>query len=132
MSTLLKRAKEKYLTEFFNENKDIKKTWIGIKSLVSMKHKNNDTPSITRNDEKYINDRIAIANTFSNFSHQLLRLFSQKSSFQTNPSKPFYQQKNNDSFIITTTNQEKIWKVISSLNINKSCGPNSIPTKIYT
>ena len=64
------------------------------------------------------------------FSHQLLRLFSQKSSFQTNPSKPFYQQKNNDSFIITTTNQEKIWKVISSLNINKSCGPNSIPTKI--
>ena len=40
------------------------------------------------------------------FSHQLLRLFSQKSSFQTNPSKAFYQQKNNDSFIITATNQE--------------------------
>ena len=37
-STLLKRAKEKYFTKFFNENiKNIKKTWIGIKSLVSMK-----------------------------------------------------------------------------------------------
>ena len=39
LSTLLKRAKEKYFTKFFNENmKDIKKTWIGIKSLVSVKH----------------------------------------------------------------------------------------------
>ena len=66
LSTLLKRAKEKYFTEFFNENiKDIKKTWIGIKSLVSMKHKNNDTPSISRNDEKYFNDPMTIANTFN-------------------------------------------------------------------
>ena len=40
LSTLLKRAKEKYFTKFFNENiKNIKKTWIGIKSLVSLKHK---------------------------------------------------------------------------------------------
>ena len=64
------------------------------------------------------------------FSHQLLRLFSQKLSFQTDPSEAFYQQKNNDSFIITATNKEEICKVISSLNISKSCGPNSIPTKI--
>ena len=64
------------------------------------------------------------------FSHQLLRLFSQKLSFQTDPSEAFYQQKNNDSFIITATNKEEICKVISSLNINKSFWPNSIPTKI--
>ena len=64
------------------------------------------------------------------FSHQLLRLVNQKLSFQTNPSNTFCQQKNNGSFIITATNQKEIWKVISSLNISKSCGPNSIPTKI--
>ena len=38
--------------------------------------------------------------------------------------------KNNDSFIITSTNKEEIYKIKSSLNTNKSCGPNSIPTKI--
>ena len=60
-------SKEKYFTKFFNVNiKDIKKTQIGIKSLVSMKRKNNDTPSIIRSDEKYINDPIVIANTFNN------------------------------------------------------------------
>ena len=53
LSTLLKRAKEKYFTNFFNENiKDIKKTWKGIKNLVSMKQKNNDTPSLITKDEK--------------------------------------------------------------------------------
>ena len=56
----------------------------------------------------------------------MLRLFSQKSSSQRNP----LSSKNNNSFIIIATNKEEICKIISSLNINKSCGPNSIPTKI--
>ena len=74
-SKLLKRAKEEYFTKFFNENiKNIKKTWIGIKSLVSVKHKNNDTLSIIRNDEKYINDPISIANTFNNFSTSIAEI----------------------------------------------------------
>ena len=127
LSTLLKRAKEKYFTKFFNENiKNIKKTWIGIKSLVSMKHKNNDTPSIIRNDEKYINDPIAIANTFNNFFTSIAETVQSKNKCF----RSFLSTKNNDSFIITAANKEEICKVISSLNINKSCGPNSIPTKI--
>ena len=45
LSTLLKRANEKYFTNFFSENiKDIKETWKGIKTLVSVMQKNNDTP----------------------------------------------------------------------------------------
>ena len=37
---LFKRTKEYYFSNFFNENiKDIKKTWIGIKTLWSMKQK---------------------------------------------------------------------------------------------
>ena len=34
---------------------------------MSMKLKNNDTPSIIRNDGKHINDPIASSNTFNNF-----------------------------------------------------------------
>ena len=36
----------------------------------------------------------------------------------------------NDSFIITSTYKEEIYKIISSLNTNKSCAPNSILTKV--
>ena len=130
LSTLLKRAKEKYFTKFFNEN--IKnKTWIGIKSLVSMKHKNNDTPSIIRNDEKYINGLIASANIFNNFSTSVAEAVQSKIKFLNKSFRSFLSTKSNDSFIITAENKEDICKaVISSLNINKSCGPNSIPTKI--
>ena len=91
LSTLLKRAKEKYFTKFFNENiKNIKKTWIGIKSLVSMKHKNNDTPSIIRNDEKYINDPIAIANTFNNFFTSIAETVQSKIKFSNKPFRSFF------------------------------------------
>ena len=132
MSTLLERAKEKYFTKFFNENiKNIKKTWIGIKSLVSMKLKNNDTPSIIRNDEKYINGLIASANIFNNFSTSVAEAVQSKIKFLNKSFRSFLSTKSNDSFIITAKNKEDICKaVISSLNINKSCGPNSIPTKI--
>ena len=37
----------------------------------------------------------------------------------------------NDSFIIiTSTNKEEIYKIISSFNTNKSCGPNGISAKV--
>ena len=131
MSKLLKRAKEEYFTKFFNENiKNIEKTSIGIKSLVSMKHKNNETPSIIRNDEKYINDPIAIANTFNNFSTSIAGTAQSKIKFSNKSFRSFLSTKNNDFFIITATNKEEICKVISSININKAYGPNSILTKI--
>ena len=88
-----------------------------------MKHKNNDTPTIIRNDEKYINDPIAIANTFNNFFTSIAETVQSKNKCF----RSFLSTKNNDSFIITAANKEEICKVISSLNINKSCGPNSIP-----
>ena len=105
LSTLLKRAKEKYFTKFFNEN--IKnKTLIGIKSLVSMKHKNNDTPSLIRNDEKYINDSIAIANTFINFFTSIFETIQSKIKFPNKSFRSFLSTENNDSFIIAATNEE--------------------------
>ena len=87
MSKLLKRAKEKYLTNIFNENiQDIKKTWIGTKSLVSIKHKNNDTPSIIRND---INDTITIANIFNNFFTSIAETVQEKIKFSNKSFRSF-------------------------------------------
>ena len=96
-----------------------------------MKLKNNDTPSIIRNDEKYINGLIASANIFNNFSTSVAEAVQSKIKFLNKSFRSFLSTKSNDSFIITAENKEDICKaVISSLNINKSCGPNSIPTKI--
>ena len=131
LSTLLKRAKGKYFTKFFNEDiENIKKKWIAIKSLVSMKRKGNDTPSNIRNDEKYIHGPIAIANTFNSFITSIAETVQAKIKFSNKSFRSFLSTKNNGSFRITATDKEEICKIISSVNINKSCGPNSIPTKI--
>ena len=131
LSTLLKRDKEKYFTNFFNKNiKDIKKTWKGIKTLVSMKQKNNDTPSLITKDEKYINDPASIANTFNNFFTSVAEIVHSKIQFSNKSFRKFLSSEINDSFLITSTNKKEIYKIVTSLNSNKSCGPNSIPTKV--
>ena len=77
--TLLERDKENYLTKFLNESIiGIKKTWKGIKILVSMKQKN--TPSLMTRDEKYINDPVSIL--LITFLPLLLKLFTQISNFK--------------------------------------------------
>ena len=131
LSTLLKRAKEKYFTNFFNETiKDIKKTWKRVKTLVSMKQKNNDTPSLITKDEKYINDTVSIANNFNNFLTSVAEIVHSKIKFSNKSFRNFLSSKINDSFKITSTNKEEIYKIISTLNSNKSGGPNNIPTNI--
>ena len=131
MSTLLKRTKEKCFAKLFNENiKDTKKIWIGIKSLVSIKNKNNDTPSIIRNDGKYINDPITNPNSFNNFFTSIADAVQSKIRFLSKSFRSLISTNPSDSFIITATDKKEVWKAISSLSINKSCGVNSIPTKI--
>ena len=93
LSKPLKRAKEKYFTNFFNESiKDIKKTWykkFSIKTLVSMKQKNNDTPSLITKNEKYINDPVSIANTFNNFFTSVAETVHSKIKFSNKSFKNF-------------------------------------------
>ena len=94
LSTLLKRAKEEYFTNFFNENiKDIKKTWKGIKTLLSMKQKNNDTPSLMTKDENTLMIQSQLLILLITFLPLLLKLFIQKSNFQINHSRISCHQK---------------------------------------
>ena len=131
LSTLLKRTKEKYFTNFFNENiKDIKNTWKDAKALVSMKQKNNDTPSLITKDEKYINDSVSITNTFNKFFTSVAGIVDSKIKFSNKSFKKFLPSEISYSFLIPSANKEEIYKIITSLNSNKSCGPNSIPTEV--
>ena len=87
LSKLLRRAKEKYFTNFFNENI---KNWKGIKTLVSMKQKNNETPLLMKNT-LIIHSQLPIL--LITFLPLLLKLFIQKSNFQINHSRNSCHQK---------------------------------------
>ena len=53
-----------------------------------------------------------------------------KIQFSNKSFRKFLSSEINDSFLITSTNKEEIYKIVTFLNSNKSCGPNSIPTKV--
>ena len=86
LSKLLRRAKEKYFTNFFNENI---KDWKGIKTLVSMKQKNNETPLLITKDEKYINHPVSITNTFNNFFTSVAEIVHSKIKFSNKSCKNY-------------------------------------------
>ena len=95
-----------------------------------MKQKNNDTPSLITKDEKYINDPVSITKTFNNFFTSVTEIVHSKIKFSNKLFKKFLSSEINYSFLITATNKEEIYEMITSLNSNKACGPNSIPTKV--
>ena len=95
-----------------------------------MKQKINDTPSLITKDEKYINDPVSIANTFNKFFTSVAEIVHSKIKFSNKSFKNFLSSKINDSFLITSTNKEEIYKITSTLNSNKSCGTNSVPTNV--
>ena len=94
---------------------------------LSKKEKSNDTPSLIANDGKNNSNPMAVANTFKNFFTSICWDCSVKNQIFK---KRFLSTKNNDSFMITATNKEQIYKIKSSFNVNKSCGPNSNPSTI--
>ena len=53
-----------------------------------------------------------------------------KNKFSNQLFRNFLSSEDNYSFIIASTNIEEIYKIISSLNTNKSFGHNSISTKV--
>ena len=95
-----------------------------------MKQENNNTPWLITKDEKYINDPVSVADTFNNFFTSVAEIVHSKIKFSNKSFRNFLSSEINDSFIITSTNKEEIYEIISSLNSNKSCKPNSIPTKV--
>ena len=72
-----------------------------------------------------------LRNTFNHFFTSIAETVQSKIKFSSKSFRTFFINKNNASFITTVANKEEIYKTISSLNIDKSCEPNSIPTKIY-
>ena len=66
----------------------------------------------------------------NNFFNSLAEIVHSKIKFSNKSFRNFLSSEINDSFIITSTNKEEIYKIISSLNTNKSFGSYSIPTKV--
>ena len=69
LSTLLKKSKQAYYDRYFEKNlENIKNTWKGIKSLISLKTVASSIPTVLSLDNGYtITNPYDIANNFNNY-----------------------------------------------------------------
>ena len=86
-----------------------------------MKQRNSDTSSLITKDEKYINDPFSMANSFNKLFISVAEIVYAKIKFSNKSFRNFLSSEINGSFRITFANKEEIYKIIVSLNTNKSC-----------
>ena len=131
LSTLLKKSKTNYYNQYFKANmNNIKNTWKGIKSIITIKNLSSDIPKSLSSSGFTIKNQVEISNVFNNY----FAAIAEKTKENINPSHKnfshFLKNRHQNSFFLSPTSKSEILSVISSLNSNKSVGPNSIPIKI--
>ena len=81
---------------------------------------------INRNQEV---DPAILSQTFNEFFSTIAQKIESK-LINTTKVKHYLTEPTTNTFILTQTNTEEIEDIIKTLNIRKSIGPNSIPTKL--
>ena len=126
-------SKTKYFKEYFDKNrKKTSEIWKGIKSLVNIKCLYNSSYKLLDANNNLISNQKQMANIFNNcfvnVGHDIEKKISKVKSGNIND---YINNINCDKtlFLVPVVSHE-IAKVIDSLDINKSTGPNSIPVYI--
>ena len=126
----MKKSKQAYYNKYFEKIcKNIKNTWKGIKSLISLKTVASSIPTVLSldNGDTITNPYDTANNYFASIAET-----TKKSIKYTHKHFSDYLSNESDSTIfLQPTDKEEIANIISSLNSSKVSGPNSIPYRIY-
>ena len=129
--TILKQRKTNYYNHYFETKwNSIKNTWKGLKSILNIKNISADIPKTLTVDGTTISNPMEILNIFNNYFSSIATKTKLNISFLHKHFSDFLKNRSNISFFVSPTDKTEIENGISSLDSNKSFGPNSIPTKI--
>ena len=133
ITDMKRTSKTKYFKDYFEKNR--KKTteiWKGIKSLVNIKCLYNSSYKLLDANNNLISNQKQMANIFNNYFVNIgLDIEKKISKVKSGNINDYINNINCDKtlFLVPVVSHE-IAKVIDSLDINKSTGPNSIPVFI--
>ena len=132
LSILMKKSKQAYYDKYFERNwNNIKSTWKGIKSLISLKTVASNVPTVLSLDNgDTITNPYDIANNFNKYFASIAEATKKSIKYSH---KHFSDYLSNESIItlfLQPTDREEIVNIITSLNSNKASGSNSIPYRI--
>ena len=132
VTSLIRTSKKNYYKQYFAKNKDnIKKVWKGIKEIINIKSKNFDHPTCLQVGDINITDPVAISNSFNDYFTSIADKILEKRKYEGSKSfRDFLSNRMIEDFVFKDCDDDEIKSIISSLNVAKSSGPNSIPTHI--
>ena len=132
LCTLMKKSKQAYYEKYFERNwNNIKNTWKGIKSLISLKTVVSNVPTLLPLDNgDTITNPYDIANTFNNYFASIAETTKKSIKYTHKHFSDYLSNESDSTIFLQPTDKEEIANIISSLNSNKASDPNSIPYKI--
>ena len=124
----MKKSNQAYYDKYFERNwNNIKNTWKGIKSLISLKTAASSVPTVLSLDNcDIITNPYDIANTFNNYFASIAETTKKSIKY----SHKHLSNESSSTIFLQPTDKEEAANMISSLNSNKASGPNSIPYRI--
>ena len=131
LSTILKQSKTNYYNHYFETNwNSIKNTWKDSKSILNIKNISAEIPKTLSVAGTTISNPMEISDIFNNYFSSIAIKTKLYISFSHKHFSDFLKNRSNISFFVSPTDKTEIEDAISSLDSNKSVGPNSISTKI--
>ena len=125
------KVKKKYYNKYFKDNiSNIKNTWGGIRSIISLQQTTNDSPKIISLEGNNVTDTQTIANNFKRLFCSVAAEVQSEVSFSYKRFSEYLPPPNQDSFFISPCTKQEIIEIISSFKPKKLAGSYSIPTKI--
>ena len=126
LSTLLKESKQIYYTKYFESNwNNIRNTWKGIKTIISIKNITTTIPHSIEFNNRTITDPTTMSNVFNNYFTSIAEKTKSNIKFSPKHYTDHLSNTNTNTFFLTPTDKNEISFIISSLDSHKSSGPSS-------
>ena len=123
----MKQSKQIYYTKYFENNwNNIKNTWKGIKTIISIKSISTTVPHSIEFNNRTVTDPTAMSNVFNNFFTSIAKKTNSNIKFSPKHYTDHLSYTNTNTFFLTLTDANEISFIISSLDSHKSSGPNII------
>ena len=129
--SLIRRSKKDYYVSFFEDHKsNVKKTWEGIREIVSLSKKRNIVPSqiIYQNKEQSTN--IEMASSMNDFFVNIGKMVEGKIPTGDTHFSKYLTNQNPNNIFLKPVDITEIFHLVKQINPTKACGPNSIPSNI--
>ena len=126
------KSKQTYYDRYFERNwNNIKNTWKGIKSLISLKTVASNVPTVLCLDNgDNITNPYDIANTFNNYFASIAETTKKSIKYSHKHFSDYLSNESISTLFLQPTDREEIVNIVSSLSSNKASGPNSTPYRI--